>query len=112
MSVAHAAPFGKEKTVHPVGPSRYSATPIRSAGKSKVRRGGSYATCGSSFVESFDTVEGFSVIGFSPLGASALAAPAIPAAAALVALSFRSVRSRERIGLTVLQTGPPLTAVL
>ena len=55
MSVEHATgPPGKWKTVQPVGPSSYSATPISSPGKSKRSSGPSKLVCGTSSAVSFE----------------------------------------------------------
>src|SRR5438045_7591273 len=53
-SVEQSAPSGKWKTVHPVGPSSYSATPISRPGKSKSSVGPSKATTGTSSARSWE----------------------------------------------------------
>src|SRR5437867_11337408 len=62
MSTEQAAPSGKWKTVQPVGPSRYSATPTSRPGKSNVSRGGSQALWGARSAVSLVNTSGFSGI--------------------------------------------------
>ena len=54
MSVAHAAPVGRnEKTVQPVGPSSYSAQPISRPGSSNANAGPSKLVTGFKSAVSF-----------------------------------------------------------
>src|SRR5581483_3207487 len=52
--MSSAAPVGTWKTVQPVGPSAYSATPTWSPGKSKLRAGPSKSVSGVSWRWSFE----------------------------------------------------------